>query len=76
MEERREYFGVPAAAGSHLDHRHVWLDAEELQRFDRVAVLIARLVRSRTPVAADGLLQRRGGAVGCGRGGGTGGAGQ
>jgi len=40
------------------------LEAEELQGLDGVPVLIARLVRSRTPVAVHGFLQQRNGVVG------------
>src|SRR6185312_12276278 len=60
-KERRQNLGVPATARRDLDDRHARLDAEKLQRLDRVAVAVARSVLGGTPLAVDGLLQGRGG---------------
>ncbi len=44
LEQRRQHFGEPAGARGDLDHGHAGADAEELQGFLRVPVLVARLV--------------------------------
>src|SRR5579885_106529 len=64
VQERRQDFGVPAAARIEFDHGHVRLDAEESQRFGWMPVFITRLVGVRPPAAGQRFLQQRGGVAG------------
>jgi len=67
VQIRGKDFGVPAAAGPELDHRHVGLQAEEAQRLQRMAPGVARSVGC-APGSGDGPFQRPFGGAGRGFG--------
>ncbi|MNT84314.1 hypothetical protein D3C72_2243110 [compost metagenome] len=55
----RQDLRIPAAARRQFHHRHRRLDAEERQRFIRVAGAVAQRIGRRARTAGDGRLQGR-----------------
>ena len=58
VQQRREDFGIPAAAGGDLDNGLVGHYAEERERFLRMPVFVARHVVRVAPCTGDRLVER------------------
>ena len=57
-QHRRQHYGEPAGCGPDLDHGHVRLQAEKLERFLGMAIAIAGAVGVGTVIAGDGLIKQ------------------
>ena len=57
FQKRCQNFCVPAAARQYLNNCHVGFDAEELQRLNRVSVLIALDIRRVAMICGNQFLQ-------------------
>jgi len=59
VQHRRQYLRVPAAVWREFHHRHIGPETEELQRLERMTVLVAGLINLGAPAAGHRLFKRR-----------------